>query len=106
MDEFIDPASPLRSEPSSGIPAQMASIDLNLQAQEPVTDNIFAQSRPSEQTPMSGLSESTQVNKLNLASELMNAGDIDLARSLITSVASKAQGDIKVRALQMLGQIK
>lgn len=106
MDEFIDPASPLRSEPSSGIPAQMASIDLNLQAQEPVTDNIFAQSRPSEQTPMSGLSESTQVNKLNLASELMNAGDIDLARSLITSVASTAQGDIKVRALQMLGQIK
>jgi FimV-like protein len=46
------------------------------------------------------------MSKLELAGQLLSAGDQDLARALILSVASTAQGDIKARALQMLGQIK
>jgi FimV-like protein len=47
----------------------------------------------------------TEQNKLALASQLLASGDKDLARTLIMSVASTANGDLKARALQMLGQI-
>ena len=41
-----------------------------------------------------------------LASQLMAAGDHDLARALVLSVASSADGNIKARAVQLLGQIR
>jgi FimV-like protein len=46
------------------------------------------------------------MSKLNLASQLLAKGDQDLARALILSVASSATGDLKARALQLLGQIR
>lgn len=50
--------------------------------------------------------EDTEMSKLNLASLLLAKGDQDLARALILSVASSATGDLKARALQLLGQIR
>jgi FimV-like protein len=50
--------------------------------------------------------DETENNKLNLAQQLLSKGDHDLARALILSVASTATGDLKSRALQMLGQIR
>ena len=50
--------------------------------------------------------DDTEVSKLNLASQLLAKGDQDLARALILSVASSATGDLKARALQLLGQIR
>jgi pilus assembly protein FimV len=83
------------AETSTHIPQQITDIDLNLdhstepaiQASAPAIDNV------------------TEQNKLALASQLLSSGDKDLARTLITSVASTASGDLKARALQMLGQI-
>lgn len=49
--------------------------------------------------------EVTEHNKLALANQLLASGDTDLARTLIMSVASTANGELKARALQMLGQI-
>ena len=51
-------------------------------------------------------SEETQLSKLELAKQLMAAGDHDLARALVLSVTSSAEGDIKARAVQLLGQIR
>jgi FimV-like protein len=50
--------------------------------------------------------EDTEMSKLNLASQLLAKGDQDLARALILSVASSATGDLKARALQLLGQLR
>jgi hypothetical protein len=41
-----------------------------------------------------------------LAAQLLTKGDHDLARALILSVASTASGEVKVRAIQLLGQIR
>jgi FimV-like protein len=92
----------------------MSSIDLNLPPQEPVMNGDALQSTAKMTSPVSApaqpgkpsQSEETQMSKLELAGQLLSAGDQDLARALILSVASTAQGDIKARALQMLGQIK
>ncbi len=70
------------------VPAEMSSIDLNLQ--------------PAATTP----AEDTEVSKLNLAAQLLAKGDKDLARALIVSVISSTHGDINARAIQMLGQIR
>ncbi len=74
---------------------QMAGIDLNLNS-SPVN---------APTTGDSTLHDVTEQNKLALASQLLASGDKDLARTLIMSVASSANGDLKARALQMLGQI-
>ncbi len=74
--------------PSTSIPPQMAGIDLNL-----------------NNSPAPAVHDATEQNKLALASQLLASGDKDLARTLIMSVASTASGDLKARALQMLGQI-
>ncbi|OYU31515.1 MAG: hypothetical protein CFE39_08145 [Comamonadaceae bacterium PBBC2] len=79
--------------PAMDIPPQMAGIDLNLN------------SSPAPQAPAPAVNEVTEQNKLALASQLLATGDTDLARTLIMSVASTASGDLKARALQMLGQI-
>jgi FimV-like protein len=79
---------------SMNIPPQMAGIDLNLN------------SSPAPQAPApAAVNDVTEQNKLALASQLLATGDTDLARTLIMSVASTASGDLKARALQMLGQI-
>ena len=98
----------------SGIPPQMSAIDLNLSPQEPVMNGEPLQTSAQMVSPMPTSSQSdktppseeTQKSKLEMAGQLLSAGDQDLARALILSVASTAQGDIKARALQMLGQIK
>jgi FimV-like protein len=69
-------------------------------------DNTPLQAKAPVQSDTPAASEDTQVSKLELANQLLTAGDQDLARALILSVASSAQGEIKARALQMLGQIK
>lgn len=114
LNDGIEPTSTATSFTSSGIPPQMSSIDLNLPPQEPVlhgeplkgtpqmATSVPSAAQPSKVSP----SEETQTSKLELAGQLLSAGDQDLARALILSVASTAQGDIKARALQMLGQIK
>ena len=74
--------------PWGGPIPQMAGIDLNL-----------------NNSPAPAVHDATEQNKLALASQLLASGDKDLARTLIMSVASTASGDLKARALQMLGQI-
>lgn len=90
------PSQPMPSMDSSSshmnIPPQMAGIDLNLN------------SSPAPKAA-TATNEVTEQNKLALASQLLATGDTDLARTLIMSVASTANGDLKARALQMLGQI-
>lgn len=105
-DQFDPSATPKSFASTSGIPDQMSSIDLNLSPKEPVMDNTPLQAKAPVQSDTPAASEDTQVSKLELANQLLTAGDQDLARALILSVASSAQGDIKARALQMLGQIK
>lgn len=114
LNDGIEPTSAQTSFTPSGIPPQMSSIDLNLTPQEPVMNGeplkatmpmpsaVSAPAQSGKPSP----SEETQMSKLELAGQLLNAGDQDLARALILSVASTAQGDIKARALLMLGQIK
>lgn len=91
----IPPASD--TETVNRVPPQMANIDLNLPSM--VEPNVPTQ------TPAPELHWETNQNKLALAGQLLASGEKDLARSLIMSVASTAQGDLKARALQMLGQI-
>lgn len=97
----IQPSPQQAAAPS--IPPQMASIDLNLNSapshmpSTPVTPTA---------TMHVAAHDETENTKLNLASQLLAKGDNDLARALILSVASSATGDLKSRALQMLGQIR
>lgn len=114
LNDGVEPTSTPTAFTPSGIPPQMSSIDLNLPPQEPVMNGDALQSTAKMTSPVSApaqpgkpsQSEETQMSKLELAGQLLSAGDQDLARALILSVASTAQGDIKARALQMLGQIK
>jgi FimV-like protein len=113
-DDLSDDSEPSsdKSLAASEIPPQMASIDLNLAPQDPVmqsTPNMpmgaATHVNPYEM-PKPTPSEETQLNKLDLANQLMVAGDHDLARALVLSVASSADGNIKARAVQLLGQIR
>ena len=94
----------------TSIPAQMSAIDLNLQpntSPSTVTTNpSFAAQSPTVQPASSSNAEDTEQSKLNLAAQLLVKGDKDLARALILSVVSSTHGDIKARAIQMLGQIR
>lgn len=85
------------------IPAQMSSIDLNLNAMASAPSPASVPVPPPSATLAA---DETENNKLNLAQQLLSKGDHDLARALILSVASTATGDLKSRALQMLGQIR
>ena len=111
---YDDGPSQARS-PAMNIPPQMAGIDLSLNGnpapQAPVAPPApvapIAPAQP--QAPLAPVAptpkEVTEHNKLALASQLLASGDTDLARTLIMSVASTANGELKARALQMLGQI-
>lgn len=94
-----------------GMPTPLSSIDLNLQTPAPNapvnTSSSYAQPAPSMpvETPATS-SEDTENSKLNLAAQLLAKGDKDLARALILSVVSSSQGDLKARAVQLLGQIR
>jgi FimV-like protein len=87
----------------------MSSIDLNLQPSNP-SPLVSAPSDvvPAQVTPPAATSsaDETELSKLNLAAQLLAKGDKDLARALILSVISLTHGDIKARAIQMLGQIR
>lgn len=101
----IEPSNPPAAAP--GIPPQMASIDLNLNSAPspmPVPKPPSAVHTAPATAP--DVADETENNKLNLAAQLLAKGDNDLARALILSVASSASGDLKSRALQMLGQIR
>lgn len=97
-------ASPDRAD----IPPQMASIDLNLDPQRAVPTHTATDAfAPSASAPHSkGATDDTEQSKLNLAEQLLGKGDQDLARALILSVAASATGDLKSRALHLLGQIR
>lgn len=95
---------------NAAIPAQISAIDLNLQATPsgaPVSSS-HPSAPPEQVTPPAFPSnaEDTEQSKLNLAAQLLAKGDKDLARALILSVVSSTHGDIKARAIQMLGQIR
>lgn len=95
---------------NAAIPAQISAIDLNLQptpSAAPVSSSPFS-APPEQVTPPAFPSnaEDTEQSKLNLAAQLLAKGDKDLARALILSVVSSTHGDIKARAIQMLGQIR
>ncbi len=92
------------------VPVQMSAIDLDLQSS---TEPTMATSYPSYAAPAPpaptatpSITEDTEQSKLNLAAQLLAKGDKDLARALILSVVSSTHGDIKARAIQMLGQIR
>lgn len=101
----IEPSNEPAAAPS--IPPQMASIDLNLNS---APSSMPAPKPPAAvqtaPSPAPVVADETENNKLNLAEQLLAKGDNDLARALILSVASSASGDLKSRALQMLGQIR
>ena len=92
------------------VPAQMSSIDLNLQPSTASTPMApapaYAAPTPVSPPAATTAAEDTEVSKLNLAAQLLAKGDKDLARALILSVISLTHGDIKARAIQMLGQIR
>ena len=92
------------------VPAQMSSIDLNLQPSTtpaPMAPTpAYAAPTPVNPPAATTAAEDTEVSKLNLAAQLLAKGDKDLARALILSVISLTHGDIKARAIQMLGQIR
>jgi pilus assembly protein FimV len=103
------PAMPAASGQVS-IPPQMRSIDLDLPSQAAVSPLASNPSHtapipaapPAPQNPV----DDTEQSKLNLAAQLLAKGDKDLARALVLSVISSTHGDIKARAIQMLGQIR
>ena len=87
------------------IPAQMAAIDLELgPAPSPAAPTNSGDASPAT-LPEKTL-DSTNEKKLDLASQLLSKGDHDLARALILSVASTSTGDLKARAIHLLGQIR
>jgi len=92
------------------VPAQMSSIDLNLQPSTTPAPTVPTPTyaAPTQVSPPAATTaaEDTEVSKLNLAAQLLAKGDKDLARALILSVISLTHGDIKARAIQMLGQIR
>ncbi len=92
------------------VPAQMSSIDLNLQPSTTPASTVptpaYAAPTPVSPPAPTNAAEDTEVSKLNLAAQLLAKGDKDLARALILSVISLTHGDIKARAIQMLGQIR
>ena len=99
------PPAPAMEAPD--LSAQMASIDLNLPTHGTSMDSASAQAvNPTSSSTTPVTSENTEQSKLTLAAQLLAQGDQDLARTLILSVASTATGDLKSRALQMLGQIR
>ena len=95
---------------NANISAQMSAIDLNLQPQPAVTPTApspsYAAPTPVVPPTSSTNADDTEHSKLNLAAQLLAKGDKDLARALILSVVSSTHGDIKARAIQMLGQIR
>lgn len=112
-DDIANPsAEPVMRDSSNqvSVPPQMSSIDLNLQPQASTTPlaSTTAYVAPTQATPATvhPNAEDTEQSKLNLAAQLLAKGDKDLARALILSVVSSTHGDIKARAIQMLGQIR
>ena len=79
------------------IPPQMAEIDLEL--------NSNPAPQPAQALTPGTVNPATEESKLTLASQLLASGDKELARTLIMSVASTANADLRSRAQQMLGQI-
>lgn len=120
---------------NSAIPPQMSAIDLNLQTSPSASPAVSASSAttvspPAPYPPQTyaapstmaqsivqpvvqavpvtnpGPAEDTEQSKLNLATQLLAKGDKDLARALILSVISSSTGELKAKAIQLLGQIR
>ena len=104
-----DPVMEAASSPVS-VPPLMSSIDLNLQPQVTsaplATTPAYAEPIQTPPATVPAQTDDTDQSKLNLAAQLLAKGDKDLARALILSVISSTHGDIKARAIQMLGQIR
>jgi hypothetical protein len=99
---------------NTGMPTDIASLDLNLQPPPPAADPAPAympthvSPTPVSQAAKSTVStaDDTEQRKLHLAAQLSDKGDKDLARALILSVISSSSGDLKAKAIQQLGQIR
>lgn len=94
----------------AGLSSRMNSIDLNLSPQvapaSPGSSQSYAAQAPVASSFASASADDTEQSKLNLAAQLLSKGDKDLARALVLSVVSSTQGELKARAIQMLGQIR
>jgi len=99
---------------NTGMPTDIASLDLNLQPPPPAADptpaymHTHVSPNPVSQAAKSTVSteDDTEQRKLHLAAQLSDKGDKDLARALILSVISSSSGDLKAKAIQQLGQIR
>jgi pilus assembly protein FimV len=99
---------------NTGMPTDIASLDLNLQPPPPAADpapaymHTHVSPTPVSQAAKSTVStaDDTEQRKLHLAAQLSDKGDKDLARALILSVISSSSGDLKAKAIQQLGQIR
>jgi pilus assembly protein FimV len=98
-----DRPDPKMDKPTS-FQSPMSSIDLDLPAQP--TRAVNTAHAPFSAPAGASANNDIDQNKLNLATQLLAKGDQDLARALILSVASTASGEVKVRAIQLLGQIR
>lgn len=110
-DDVESDQTPALSDTASDkmvIPAQMAAIDLELgPAPSPAAPTNSGDVSPASPATLPEKTlDSTNEKKLDLASQLLSKGDHDLARALILSVASTSTGDLKARAIHLLGQIR
>ena len=95
-DDLPEPALPSGVE-STGIPAAMSRIDLNLP-----TDAQSAAPQP----PIDDTANETNIAKLELARLLLAKGDVEIARTLIESVVASGTDEQKASAHELLGQIR
>jgi len=81
--------------------ARLAGLDLNLD-----TPSTAMPPTPLLQGNAMGASQlhvDTDQSKLTLAMQLLEKGEVDLARSLLESVANTATGELRLRAQRLLG---
>ncbi len=76
----------------SGLSPEISRMDLNL--------------NPHTHAPAHSGAENTELSKLRLATQLLSSGEIDLASTLLRSVASTSSGDLQSRAMKLLATIR
>lgn len=97
-DEPVRPPHPGEASGTEPIPAQMASIDLELPSQSTAP-------LQTTQSETASVDPDTEHAKLELAALLITKGDTPIARSLIESVLTSGSAEHQTRARQMLSQL-
>jgi FimV-like protein len=97
-----------------GWKAELAKLDLSLDT--PITATTTSSAAEPSSAPESTPEQATQAplpapansgtdqSKLTLAVQLLEKGEVELARALIQSVAASATGELQMQARQLLGQ--